>query len=429
MYKLETTDELVFRSLFEEEEESNASTLFAKYQTTSSVYARFVDLLPAGHAFSLRDKNGSVLCVPPVINSFLTRARPESLNLFVDVTGTDLPKVEAALRLVCAAATSSFCKTTERVALKDGAPVNGSYKAVLESRKAWQISKSFVSAKLGVSLEKYRLQESVACFVTGEHFPTFASLFQRTGHSVVSEDGETATVYPHATRTDVLHLYDLVEDAAVAFGVNFMPTVLPTTQTFGRQIGVQKLKEALRVFCAAQGWNETNSFVLGNGEKFVAVNSLIADSELVRVSNPNSTSFDTVRNFLFPSVFATAVANVQRLGLPLKVFEVADCVELQEGCVQQKNKLALLCLSKKSDVFEEVHGALDGLSSVWAKKYLLKPNESKLFFKNRGVDIYFNNTPVGNLGILSKQFMQIFGLNKPEFFVGVLEIDTSKLIS
>src|SRR3989442_10856074 len=51
----------------------------------------------------ITDAKGRVLSFPPVINGILTQLTPDTRNLFIDVTGTDLEAVSGSLAVLSTA--------------------------------------------------------------------------------------------------------------------------------------------------------------------------------------------------------------------------------------------------------------------------------------------------------------------------------------
>src|SRR5438128_10762156 len=51
----------------------------------------------------ITDAKGQVLSFPPVINGILTQLTPDTRNLFIDVTGTDLEAVSGCLAILSTA--------------------------------------------------------------------------------------------------------------------------------------------------------------------------------------------------------------------------------------------------------------------------------------------------------------------------------------
>lgn len=48
-----------------------------------------------------KDANGTVLSLPPMINSEATKISLETKNVFIEMTGTDLHKLEICLAVLC----------------------------------------------------------------------------------------------------------------------------------------------------------------------------------------------------------------------------------------------------------------------------------------------------------------------------------------
>ena len=68
------------------------------------------------------------------------------------------------------------------------------------------------------------------------------------------EAGLRVTVPP--TRSDVLHACDVMEDVAIAFGFNRIPTRVPPTVTVGRALPLNALSDLLRLEVALAGFTE-----------------------------------------------------------------------------------------------------------------------------------------------------------------------------
>jgi len=59
-----------------------------------------------------------------------------------------------------------------------------------------------------------------------------------------------------ATRPDILHEVDIMEDAAIAYGFNNLPDIFPTTATVGQPTAINKLADIVRHEWAEAGWVE-----------------------------------------------------------------------------------------------------------------------------------------------------------------------------
>jgi phenylalanyl-tRNA synthetase beta chain len=77
------------------------------------------------------------------------------------------------------------------------------------------------------------------------------------------ETGEpTVIVDVPPTRSDVLHACDIMEDVAVAYGINRIPRTIPDTNTVAVPFPLNKLSDLLRREIALAGWSEVLPLIL-----------------------------------------------------------------------------------------------------------------------------------------------------------------------
>lgn len=67
-----------------------------------------------------------------------------------------------------------------------------------------------------------------------------------------------------ATRPDILHECDIMEDAAIAYGFNNLPDTFPTTSTVAQPLAISKLSDVIRVEWALAGWVEVLPLILAS---------------------------------------------------------------------------------------------------------------------------------------------------------------------
>jgi phenylalanyl-tRNA synthetase beta subunit len=90
------------------------------------------------------------------------------------------------------------------------------------------------------------------------HLLTRMSLFAKPS---ASNETELDVSVP-ATRPDILHECDIMEDAAIAYGFNNLPKSMPTTNTVAKALPVNKLADLIRKECAMAGWTEALPLIL-----------------------------------------------------------------------------------------------------------------------------------------------------------------------
>jgi phenylalanyl-tRNA synthetase beta chain len=101
---------------------------------------------------------------------------------------------------------------------------------------------------------------------TGLSLPTqdIATLLQRM--TLTAQASPTALdeilVSVPATRPDILHECDIMEDAAIAYGFNNLVKTFPSTNTVAQPLAVSKLSDLVRRECAMAGWVEVLPLIL-----------------------------------------------------------------------------------------------------------------------------------------------------------------------
>ena len=82
-------------------------------------------------------------------------------------------------------------------------------------------------------------------------------------HASVSPNNpdELQTLIP-ATRPDILHECDIMEDAAIAYGFNNLPDTFPSTSTVAQPLAISKLSDVVRIEWAMAGFVEVLPLIL-----------------------------------------------------------------------------------------------------------------------------------------------------------------------
>jgi phenylalanyl-tRNA synthetase beta chain len=109
-------------------------------------------------------------------------------------------------------------------------------------------SSSYVNAATGLSLSR-----EDQC-----NLLTRMSLFAKPSPTNADE----LDVSVPATRSDILHECDIMEDAAIAYGFNNLPKSMPTTNTVAKAHPTNKLSDIIRKECAMAGWTEALPLIL-----------------------------------------------------------------------------------------------------------------------------------------------------------------------
>lgn len=190
-----------------------------------------------------------------------------------------------------------------------------------------------------------------------------------------------------ATRPDILHECDLMEDAAIAYGFNNLPDTFPATSTVAQPLAVSKLSDIIRHEWAYAGWVEVLPLILvgpssllipysshlpariisvipyvqcSHEENFEFLNLKDDNETAVKIGNPKTLEFQVVRTSLLPGLLKTIRENRSH-ALPMKIFETSDVVFKDRKRERQarnvRHAAAVWC--NKTAGFEVIHGLLD----------------------------------------------------------------------
>jgi phenylalanyl-tRNA synthetase beta chain len=80
--------------------------------------------------------------------------------------------------------------------------------------------------------------------------------------SVSPSNADEILVEIPATRPDILHECDIMEDAAIAYGFNNLPLSFPPTTTVGQPSAISLLSDVVRREWALAGWVEVLPLIL-----------------------------------------------------------------------------------------------------------------------------------------------------------------------
>lgn len=80
--------------------------------------------------------------------------------------------------------------------------------------------------------------------------------------TVADGDADDIVVDVPATRPDILHACDIMEDAAIAYGFNNIPRTFPNTSTVAQSLAVSKISDLIRREWVSAGWVEVLPFIL-----------------------------------------------------------------------------------------------------------------------------------------------------------------------
>ncbi|MCP9261423.1 Phenylalanine--tRNA ligase beta subunit [Dirofilaria immitis] len=346
--------------------EYTAEELMALYSTDSHLKPYLPIIIGKKRYPVIRDENGIVLSMPPIINGEHSKIKLTTRNILIEVTATDLEKAKIVLNTIV----SMFSQYTS----------NG----------------------------------------TGDNVSFLVEPIE-----IISVDG-TKHEYPvrvPITRPDILHECDVAEDVAIAYGFNRIEQQFPEAYTTGEPFPLNKLTDLLRYDIAAAGWTETLNFTLCSLDD-ISVKLRKPDNlkHAVKISNPKTSEFQVARISLLPGLLKVLASN-KDMPLPLRLFEIQDVVlkdsSTDVGARNERRLCAVYC--NKSSGFEIIHGLLDRVMQLlgvkWTKDgtgYYIVAYDDPTYFNGQCAEIIGPaGISLGRVGVLHPDVITAFGFALP----------------
>mmetsp|Transcript_25372 Transcript_25372/g.66358 ORF Transcript_25372/g.66358 Transcript_25372/m.66358 type:complete len:602 (+) Transcript_25372:52-1857(+) len=427
VYNAQKPEDITFRPLrASEDREWRADELLVDYEKDLQL-RDYVPIIKGKPRFPIiRDSNGVVLSMPPIINGHHSKITLGTKNVFIECTATDLTKAKIVLNMVVCMFTE-YCEKPFAIEPVDVQNPDGTVVTYPDlSSRTETVDTELLCRRIGIECET----------------PKLADMLTRMDLSSVVVDEKTLHVTIPPTRSDIIHACDIWEDAAIGYGYNNIKRVDPSVATYGKQQPVNQLSDQLRVVIAEAGYSEALTFALcARVDAFDFLRREDDGKTAAVITNPVNKDFQIVRVNLLSGLLKTVAENKQ-MPLPIKVFEISDVVLLdptsETGAVNNRRCAALIYA--KSPCFEEIQGLVD-----YIMKQLGMPRVSRTADKETKKTGYYvreTDDPAffGELGaaevVCRGQIIGVFGVVHPEvllnydipFPCGALEIDLASFI-
>jgi len=347
----------------------------------------------------LMDSKGTVLSMPPIINSEDTKVTDQTRNLFIDVTGLDERVVNQALTILVTALSERGFKLgpvavkypKRRVKTPDLAP------------RKHRLSVEHANRAIGLKLRPAEMTR----------------MAKRMRYGVGGTKGDLLTLLAPPYRVDIMHEIDLIEDVAIGYGYDRLEPSLPKVITIGERAPIEKLSDKARRALAGLGFTEAMNYILTNPQKELELMKVKED--VAEIANPVSEEYTILRNSLLPSLLTTLHQN-RRNPLPQRIFEVGDVVVLDaeaETGARNVRKTAGVIIGEGAG-FTQIKGVIEALLRELGMKLELGTTWNASFLDGRVVEISSGGKRIGMTGEIHPEVLLGFELEHP---VAAFEIE------
>ena len=348
-----------------------------------------------GKTPAILEDNGSVLSIPPIINSEKTRIETTTRNLFIDVTGTSLDAVLTTLDIL----TTNLAEMGGKI---EQVMINGDLLTPVLKHSTMRIESEYVNKKLGLNLSTDEIVEYLR--------------MARFDANKVNEKEIEVVIPPY--RVDIISQIDIVEDVAMMVGYqNLEPSPFKLTK-IGQMTKTTLITRKLRELSIGAGFTEIFTFVLTTDRDI--------EGDYVKLLNPVTTDYTVVRNSLIPTTLYFLKQN-QHSRMPIMVFEIGDVVIRGNTDTGFKNSTRAVYSIMDSEVrFEDLQARIHQILYNLNINFTYKKAEHPLLIKGRTAEIIKDGKEViGIIGEVHPQVLEKLGIEYP---VVISEIYVDKLV-
>ncbi|MBP7669061.1 MAG: phenylalanine--tRNA ligase subunit beta [Candidatus Eisenbacteria bacterium] len=349
----------------------------------------------------LKDRQGRVLSMPPIINSEQTRVTAKTGRFVIDVTGLTERTVSRALNVIVTSLLENLPGATAS-AVEIVGPGSERRTTPDWTLQRMDLDPARAQAILGIPLA---LPQTLELLGRMRHDPTALS------------DGRVQVSIP-VYRSDILHEMDLVEDLAIGYGYhNIVPSLVPTF-TVGGERAIEKASDRAREIFCGLGFSEVMTLSLTNSEEHDRMLGRPESEETVQVKNPVSIEQSILRASLLPGLLDVFRRNVIH-PLPQRIFEVGDvtrCDATAETGARDIRRFACGIVSARAS-FEEAKALAEAALREFGCAAVYTPCEERPFLPGRAADAWMETSAgrahLMRFGETHPEVLERFGIQNP----------------
>ncbi|MCK4340989.1 MAG: phenylalanine--tRNA ligase subunit beta [Phycisphaerae bacterium] len=387
----------------------------------------------------LRDGEGTVLSMPPIINSESTRVTMKTKQFFIDVTGISQRTVDRALNIVATSLKEIMprieveCVMIEspagEAAVSHAVETDSNRQSSIVNRQSASVSPVVrITPDLTPAEMTLNVRQAAETIGIDINAAQLAELLESMGHGVEEgPHGETLKVLVPAYRNDVMHPIDLIEDAAIAYGYdNLKPELVPTF-TVGSPWAIEEHSATARRVLTGLGFHQVMTLVLSSEPAAFGKWRIEPDPRTVKIENPISTEQTICRVSILPGLLETLAINKQ-YDLPQYLFEVGDCCfvdpDVETGA--REERIIAACMIGTHVGYADIRAVTDAFVHEMGVICTVKATDHPSYIPGRAAALFDDQgKQVGVMGEVHPEVLENYGLKHP---VSVMELSLEKLL-
>ena len=345
----------------------------------------------------LMDDKNEVLSLPPIINSnSLGKIEIGDTDLFFEVTGTNEESVNLAAVIY---AYALYDRGFKIYSAKIKYPTR-SFNAPVISEDSMEITPAMFEKLIGIPVKETELKK----------------LLEKAGYDF-SKNKATIPAY----RQDILHPFDIVEDAAIMYGYDKMQGLPMKSYTIGKLNPITNFIDLCRELSIGFGYQEIFGHVLSN-KNLLYEKMNMKDIGTVEIEKYMSETYSVMRTWLIPGIMEVLSKNTN-VSYPQRIFEQGAVAVRKGDSINEYERIAFASCHQDAN-FTEMKQLLDTFMKLLGTKYEIHEAEHDSFIKGRVGRILINNKGVGYIGEIHPIVLDNFNLSLP---VAGLELNLSEI--
>ncbi|MDR3335915.1 MAG: phenylalanine--tRNA ligase subunit beta [Treponema sp.] len=356
----------------------------------------------------LVDSKGGILSYPPIINSAdIGAVQVGDADLFVELTGTDMPSVTLATSIMaCDLADQGFTIEPVEIEYEYDTPFGRTFFSPYYFQEPVFCSLSRVERFLG---EKINADDCVKAL---------NRMGVKAEKAEDTEQGETEKkdgirAYPPEYRNDFLHAADVMEDVMIGRGLNTFKPERPSDFTVGRLSPITFFSRRVKEIFVGLGYQEMIYNYLGSKKDLVE--KMRGDgSKIIRIANPMTENYEYVRDSTLASLMMSESISGRSM-YPHRIFEVGKVAyrDEQENYGNSTRQYAGFLHAGGDANFNTIAGQLQTLFYYLSREYEVEESSDSRFISGRAAFILFKEKPVGIFGEVHPEVLERWGVTVP----------------
>ncbi|MCA9827630.1 MAG: phenylalanine--tRNA ligase subunit beta [Nitrosopumilus sp.] len=335
----------------------------------------------------ITDSGNNIISLPPIINAAITTVTTKTKNLFVEVTGINKNDAENTLSVVATILESAgFDLESVKISGAKNSPPKLAQKKI-------SVSASLINQILGLNLSTSKICSSL----------------KKSRLDAISKGNRIICTIP-AYRFDIFGPMDLVEEAALGYGIQNLEPILTPSQTIGQINPVSLQLKSLNQIMIGLGYLEAlNSSLTSKYVLYDMTNRNTA--KIISVLDSKSQEHTILRDSILPGLLENLSRNIHE-SYPQKLFETGTVFTIDDP-ISEKINFSSISAHKDAN-FTEIKSILQSALKTGFKITIeTKTSSHPTFEAGHCASVISNGKSIGVIGKINSKIVENYKIRMP----------------